>query len=136
MNWNSFVKILNQLKLSNNPVRVCGVLWFSANLLCYKYFMLPSVFVKATSRVLPPCFFLFPFAGPKLQRSASGKKPGLLTHGEVSCLLASMSKYTQERLDWNTQAIRLHCLQTLARHSLILSRRDCRHTHSNHSVVS
>lgn len=36
--------------------------------------MLPSVFVKATSRVLPPCFFLFPFAGPKLQRSALGKK--------------------------------------------------------------
>lgn len=82
MNWNSFVKILNQLKLSNNPVRVCGVLWFSANLLCYKYFMLPSVFVKATSRVLPPCFFLFPFAGPKLQRSASGKKNPVCLHME------------------------------------------------------
>lgn len=83
-----------------------------------KYFMLPSVFVKATSRV-HQCFFLFPFAGPKLQRSAAGEKPGLLTHGEVSCLLASMSKHTQEWLDWNTQAINLHCLQTLARHSLI-----------------
>lgn len=81
--------------------------------------MPPSVFVKAASTLLHPCFFPFPFAGPQLQRLALGEKPGLLTHREVSCRLASVSKHTQEWLDWNTQAISLHCLQTLARHSLI-----------------
>lgn len=117
--------------------QVGRVLWFSAIFTyCCKYFTLPSVFVKATSRELHLCFILFPFAGRKHQRSASGEKPGLLAHGEVGCLLASMSKRTQEWLDWNTQAISLHCLQTLARRSLILSGRDCRHTHSAHSVVS
>lgn len=38
------------------------------------------------------CFFLFPLAAPKLPRWASGERPGLLTHGEVSCRPASVSK--------------------------------------------
>lgn len=57
------------------------------SLVCFR---LPSVSVKATSRLLSS-----PFAGSELQRSASGEKTGLLTHGEVARLSASLSGVTR-----------------------------------------